>query len=127
MLVKEIMNKVCVITSDITLKKAAGLMLENNMGSLIILKKSKLAGILTERDIIKNLSSLNKNISKIMTKKLITISQNAPLESAAEIMKKNKIKRIIVIDNKKTKPIGIITATDIIVNSDLLNEDGVLI
>lgn len=127
MLVKEIMKKVCVITSDITLKNAASLMSENNIGSLVILKKNKLAGIITERDIIKNLSSLNKNISEIMTKKIITVSPTATLETAAKIMKKNKIKRIIVTDNEKTKPVGIITVTDIIANSDLLNEDGILI
>lgn len=127
MLVKEIMNKVCVVTSDITLKRAAELMLENNIGSLVILKKNKLGGIITERDIIKNLSSLNRSISKIMTKKIITISQNSFLEAAAEIMKKSRIKRIVVIDKKKNMPVGIITATDIIANSDLLNEDGFLI
>jgi len=127
MLVKEIMNKVCVVNSNITLKRAAELMLENNIGSLVILKGNKLAGILTERDIIKNLGSLNKNIFKIMTNEVITVSQNASLEEAAEIMKKNKIKKIIVTDKKRSIPAGIITATDIIVNSDLLNEDGALI
>lgn len=127
MLVKEIMNKVCVVNSNITLKRAAELMLKHNIGSLVILKKNKLAGIVTERDIIKNLGSLNKSIFKVMTNKIITIYQNASLEEAAEIMKKNKIKKIVVTDKKKSIPAGIITATDIIVNSDLLNEDGILI
>jgi len=127
MLIKEIMNEVCAVTSDITLKKAAALMLEHNIGSLVILEDNKLKGIVTERDVVKNLGSLNKSILKIMTKKVITVSQESSLEAAAELMKKYKIKKIVVIDKEKTKPVGIITATDLIVNSDLLNEDGVLI
>ncbi|MDP3027382.1 MAG: CBS domain-containing protein [Nanoarchaeota archaeon] len=127
MLVKEIMNEVCVVNSNIALKRAAELMLEHNIGSLVVLKGNKLAGILTERDIIKNLGSLDKGIFGIMTNKVIAVSQDASLEEAAEIMKKNKIKRIVVTDKKKSIPLGIITATDIIVNSDLLNEDGILI
>jgi len=127
MLVKEIMNQVCVVTSYITLKQAAELMSEQGIGSLIILKKDKLAGIITERDIVKNLSGLNKGLSKIMTKKVITISQDASLESAAELMKKNRIKRVVVVDKKKSIPVGIITVTDLIANSDLLNESGFLI
>ncbi|MDD5191503.1 MAG: CBS domain-containing protein [Candidatus Nanoarchaeia archaeon] len=127
MLVKEIMNEVCVVTSDITLKKAAALMLKHNIGSLVVLKENKLSGIVTERDVIKNLGNLDKSIFKIMTPKVITISQNASLEAAAGIMKKYKIKRVVVTGKKRDIPSGIITVTDIIANSDLLNEDGILI
>ena len=54
MRVSEIMNKVVVIDSDMTLKEAAKVMSKNGIGCLTFLKKGKIKGIITERDILKN-------------------------------------------------------------------------
>jgi len=121
MKVKEIMNKAVVIDSDITIKKAAEIMSKMGIGSLVLLQKRRIKGIITERDIIKNVSSLNKKISSVMTKKIISITTDETLDQATNIMTSNKIKRLLVVDNRKL--VGIITATDIIANSDVLNED----
>ena len=121
MKVKEIMNKAVVIDSDITIKKAAEIMSKMGIGSLVLLQKKRIKGIITERDIIKNVSLLNKKISSVMTKKIISISPNETLDHATAVMTSNKIKRLLIVDNRKL--VGIITATDIIANSDILNED----
>lgn len=121
MKVEEIMNKVFVIDSDITLKKAAQIMSKKSIGCLAILNKNKTIGIITERDIIKNTSSLNKKVSSVMSRNVISITPKGTLEEAAYLMAYNKIKRLLVTENNKL--VGIITATDILVNSDLLNED----
>jgi CBS domain-containing protein len=121
MKVKDVMNKAIVIDHDVDLKEAAKIMSDRNIGSLIVLKDNKISGILTERDIIKNISSLGKNINAIMSKNVFTVDHNESLENAAILMKENKIKRLPVVDNARL--VGIITATDIIANSDVLNED----
>ena len=121
MKVKEIMNKAVVIDSDITIKKAAEIMSKMGIGSLVLLQKKRIKGIITERDIIKNVSLLNKKISSVMTKKIISISPNETLDHATAVMTSNKIKRLLIVDNRKL--VGIITATDVIANSDILNED----
>lgn len=121
MKVKEIMNKAVVIDSDINVKKAAEIMSKMGIGSLVLLQKKRIKGIITERDIIKNVSSLNKKISSVMTKKIISISPDETLDNATAVMTSNKIKRLLIVDNRKL--VGIITATDIIANSDILNED----
>ena len=41
----------------------------------------------------------------------ITIKDDAPLEEAAEVMMKNRIKKLPVVKNEKV--IGIVTATDL--------------
>jgi len=70
MKVKEIMNKAVVVDHNISVREAAKIMSDRNIGSLIILKSSKIIGIITERDIMKNISSLSKGISSIMSKML---------------------------------------------------------
>tara|TARA_Y100000310_G_C20343508_1_gene650943 strand:+ start:242 stop:619 length:378 start_codon:yes stop_codon:yes gene_type:complete len=122
--VNDIMNKAIVIEHDVSFKKAAQIMSRRNIGCLIVLKGNKIIGIVTESDIVDNISCLDKKVSSIKCKKIITIDGNEDIDSAALIMTKKKIKRLPVLE--KEKLIGIITATDIVANSDLLNEDLLL-
>ena len=131
MIVSEVMNRVATINSNITLQHAARLMSREGIGSLVLMNRGKARGIITERDIVKNVSNLNKKVSTIDVpdsmlisglKKLVTADQWAELEEIADIMNKNKIKRILVRDRNK-KIVGIVTATDMIANADLLNQD----
>ncbi len=124
MRVKEVMNKAIAIEHDVSVKEAAKIMSDRNIGSLIVLDKNKIVGIITERDVMKNVSFLGKKIYSVMSKNVVTIDHAESLENAALIMTERKIKRLPVLDNGKL--VGIITATDIIANSDLLNEDFLL-
>jgi len=121
MQVKQVMNKAIVIDHDVSLKEAAQIMSDRNIGSLIVLKNNKIAGIITEKDIMKNISSLNKKVFEVMNKSVVTIEKNESLDNAALLMTEKKIKRLPVTD--KENLVGIITATDIIANSDILNEE----
>lgn len=116
------MNKAIVINHDMNLKEAARLMSENNIGSLIAIKKDEIAGIITEHDIVKNANNLDKKVSSVMAKQVVTIEQNETLDAAAETFSKNKIKRLPVV-NDNHKLVGVITVTDIIANSDDISED----
>ncbi|MDD2444840.1 MAG: CBS domain-containing protein [Candidatus Nanoarchaeia archaeon] len=122
MKVSDIMKKAIVVDdSSITLKQAAKIMTERKIGSLIILKEDKIIGILTESDVVKDIDSINKKLSELMSKDIISIDKNSIIEDAARLMKQNKIKRLPVLDGKSL--VGIITATDIIQSSNELNED----
>ena len=120
MKISEIMNRPVIVEDNISLRQAAKLMSEKRVGSLIVTNTKKIVGIITENDVIKNISSLNGKISKSMTKNVITIDSGESIENAAVIMGKNKIKRLPVIKNENL--VGIITATDILANSEDLGE-----
>jgi len=122
MKVKEAMNKAIAIDHDISLKKAAQIMSDKNIGSLIAVKGEKILGILTERDITGNINNLDRKVSSIMAKKVVTISEEEDIDQASILMKKNKIKRIPVVDDSNHL-IGIITATDLIANSDDIDDE----
>jgi len=118
MQVKEIMNKdVQKIFTKATVRDAAKMMEEKNVGSLIVVEDSRLAGIITENDIIRKIIGEGKpaqttTVEEIMVKKVIHISPESSLEDAAELMTEKKIKKLPVVENKKL--LGIVTATDIV-------------
>lgn len=121
MKISNIMKKAIASESDITVREAIKIMSKENIGSLILLEKNKLVGIITERDILKNADKLNSKVSGIMSKSVVTINADDSEDNAALVMAKHKIKRLPVVEDGKL--IGIITATDLIANADDLNEN----
>jgi CBS domain-containing protein len=124
MKVKELMKNAVAVSVETTLKEAAKIMASKRIGSLLITEKNKLAGIVTERDILKavadDINTLNCKVSKIMSTKIISVEANDNIDDAANLMQENKIKRLPVLRNGKL--VGIITITDIIANYDSLGE-----
>jgi CBS domain-containing protein len=79
--------------------------------------KSKPVGIITERDIIKKVSAKNKSadqvsIGSIMSSPLIVIRSIDSIDTAAETMSKNKIKRLVVLEQDGSM-IGVLSVSDI--------------
>jgi len=120
MKVSEIMHSPVSIEDKVSLKEAAKTMSEKKVGSLIIIHDKKIVGIITENDIITNIQHLESSVSKVMSKNVITIDSQENISNAAIIMGKNKIKRLPVL--KKDAIVGIITATDLLANSEEIDE-----
>lgn len=114
-------GEVITATADETIKTVCKLMYENDIGSIVIVKRTvddanKPVGIITERDIVRQigLSELfvvQAPIRQIMSTPLVTIGPNNPIIDAIEIMQLKKIRRLVVIDDRE-KMIGIITIKD---------------
>ena len=80
-----------------------------------VTKKGKLLGILTNRD-LRFQKDLSKKIGEVMTKrKLITVPEGTTLEQAQEILHKNRIEKLLVVD-KRNNLKGMITVKDIMKN-----------
>jgi CBS domain-containing protein len=122
MRVSEVMNKIFIIDPKLSLKKAAEAMSKYNIGSLVVVEKNKPVGIITDKDIIQNIDHLDKKVFSAMTKNVITINKNAEFDEAAALMDVRKVKRLpVVTDNGKL--VGIVTITDIVANSEMLNDN----
>ncbi|MDD5194037.1 MAG: CBS domain-containing protein [Candidatus Nanoarchaeia archaeon] len=124
MQVKDVMNQAVVIDHDVDLKQAAQIMSQRNIGCLIVMNKNNILGIISEEDVLKNISSLGKSISKAMSRKIVTISPEESLEDAAAIISRKKVKRLPVVNNGKL--VGIVTATDLVANLEDVGEDFLL-
>ncbi len=118
MLIKEIMikNVIMVVDSE-SIVKASEMMVENKIGSLVVINKDKrMVGMLTERDILGPVSKsqdLSKlKVADVMTKNIFYVRPDDTVEDAAEIMSENKIKRLPVIENNSL--VGIVSAMDVV-------------
>ena len=104
------------IDSSMTVKDAAIMMADTNVGCVVITRGNAPIGILTERDFVKRIVSEDRDLSTpladVMSFPLITVDSEDTVWEAAEIMKKNKIHKVPVEDQGKL--VGIITATDIV-------------
>ena len=101
-----------------TLQEAAKMMTNKDISSLIIVDKNNIhLGLVSERDIVRkgcsredvNIKSVR--VSEIMSSPLITINHKSSPQEAAELLVKNKIRHLLVVDDKG-KRIGIITPMD---------------
>jgi CBS domain-containing protein len=124
MKVLDIMHDVKVISPGLTVKEAADIMSKEAIGSLVIISNGKVAGIITERDILRNIKRSKEKVDKVMSKNVISVEDTDTIERAAEIMTASKIKRLPV--TRQGKLVGIVTATDLIANSTSINENFLL-
>ncbi len=111
-----ISGKLIYINSEDNVIKAAFLMRENNISSLLVKHKGDFVGIVTEKDIInkvvaEELYPGDIKVNEIMSKNLVTISKNESIEDAAKLMRKKSIRRLVVYEDQRI--VGIITETDI--------------
>jgi IMP dehydrogenase len=91
---------------------ALEMMKKFSISGIPITQKGKLVGILTNRD-LRFEKNLNRKISQVMTKKnLITVPEGTNLEDAKEILHKNRIEKLLIVDKKKNLK-GLITVKDI--------------
>ena len=127
MLVKNWMSK-NVITVDVndSMQEATKLLKEHDIRMLPVMKKGELVGIVTDRDLKRASASdaisleihellylISKiKIKEIMTKNPITVPPELTVEETADILMKNKISGVPVL-NEKGKVMGVITQNDL--------------
>lgn len=125
---KIMIRDIVTITPENTLHDAAKVMGENRIGSLIVVKYETPVGIITERDLLREVvdrgislekdwlvggaSIKDEKVEKIMSYPLITISLNSRIKEASQIMIEKKIRRLAV--GQAGKIIGIVTSSDLI-------------
>lgn len=101
--VKEYMRKdFFTIDVEATVLEASKLMLDKNVGYIIVLEKGRPIGMISERDIIFKVVALEKDPSKVkvdevMSKPLISVDPDATLSEVVELMVKYDLRRIPVI------------------------------
>ena len=127
MLVSNWMSKnVITVDVDDSMHDAMRRMKEKDIRMLPVLKKRKLVGVVTDRDIKRASASdattldvhellylVSKiKVQDIMTKNPITVPQNFTVEETAEVLLKHKISGVPVVD-QNGQLVGTITQTDL--------------
>lgn len=126
MLVGERMSRpVISITKDLPIHDALALFKKEHIRRAPVLQDGRLVGIISDKDLLNASPSkitslsvweMNYMLSKItvkevMTRKVLTVQTDTPIEEAARLMADNKIGGLPVV--KTNKIVGIITETDL--------------
>ncbi|HBA27652.1 MAG TPA: IMP dehydrogenase, partial [Nitrospinae bacterium] len=100
------------MSPDESISKALDVMRKYQISGIPITKGEKLVGILTNRD-LRFETDLKKRISELMTKDgLVTVPLGTTLEQSKELLHKNRIEKLLVVD-KEGNLKGLITIKDI--------------
>ncbi len=103
------------ITPDQTLGQALQIMKKFSISGIPVVKEegsNKLVGILTNRD-VRFVTDKKQLVSELMTKEnLVTVKSDISRTDAKNLLHKNKIERLLVIDDK-INCVGLITSKDI--------------
>lgn len=123
MKIKDIMSKECqFVTHNATLQQAAQKMQELDCGFIPVGKDNKLCGIITDRDIAvravaQNLPS-DTPVSKIMSEQVLYCFETDDVQDIAANMTENRVRRLVVLNNKKDKKLcGVVSVCDIVTAS----------
>jgi len=97
-------------------KRGAELMIEHEVGSILVTKDGKYVGIVTEKDILgkvflPGLDSEKTFLEEIMNSPLVTIRSDQTLGEAALLMLRRRIRRLPVVEDEKI--VGMITEGDL--------------
>jgi acetoin utilization protein AcuB len=126
MLVGERMSKpVITIPQDMPIQDALNMMKKEHIRRAPVVKDGKLVGIVSDKDLLNaspspvttlSIWEMNYLLSKItvaqvMSKNVMTVTEEEPIESAARIMADNKIGGLPVLRDGNV--VGIITETDL--------------
>ncbi len=114
--VVEIMSRdVSTVQKNTTVSEASQIMTSHDISSIVVLDGDRVIGLLTERDIINRIITLQKSadtqVEQVMSSPVISIPPDFSVISANNLMEKMYIRRLVVIEDKCLR--GIIVQTDI--------------
>jgi CBS domain-containing protein len=92
-------------------------LVEHNISAVLVLNGSDLVGIVTERDVARNVAlegrvAKQTAVSEIMTRNVITVGPDQTIEECMTVMTEKRIRHLPVMDG--TALIGILSIRDLV-------------
>ncbi len=111
MIAKDIMTKdIITVEPTMTIKKLAMTLIKNQIsGAPVTGKNGRIIGVVSEADIV---GKKGKDVRTIMSKKIISVREDTPVEEIAQVMTTHKIKRVPVMHDDEV--VGIVSRADIV-------------
>ena len=123
-----VIRDVITLRPDQTIREAVDLMQKQQISGLPVVEKGKLIGLLTGRDV--RFADADLKVCDVMTKKLVTAKEGVTIDEAKEILHRNRIEKLPIVD-EEMKLRGLITFKDIMLRGQFPNavrsEDGRLL
>jgi CBS domain-containing protein len=122
MKIKDIMSKdVEIVSPETLLHDVAKKMQQRDCGSILVGKDDRLLGVITDRDlalrcVAESHRPAETTAEQVMTKQILYCRDSDNMETVAQDMTKNKVRRLPVLDQDK-RLVGIISLGDLAVHS----------
>jgi CBS domain-containing protein len=101
---------VITVSPNTTIRNLAMTLIKNQIsGAPVSGKNGKIVGVVSEADIV---AKKGKDVKAIMSKKIISVSEETPVEEIARLMTTHRIKRLPVM--RKDEVVGIVSRADIV-------------
>ena len=133
-LVRDLMRKnPYTVAESASIQDTARIMNDKKVSSLVILdENNNPVGLVSERDLVRkvcinDLPTNRVTNKEIMSSPLITIDSESSATTATDLMLKNNVRHLLVIDNESkdnNQPIGIITPLDLVKNEEDTHDEG---
>lgn len=117
MLIKDVMSRhIATVGKETTIVDTAVLMEEYDIGVVPVVEQKQLLGVVTDRDIVLRCVAKGKDITQtkvkeVMSKNMVSVSPDQPLDMALQAMAGRQVKRLAVTDQGKLA--GVISLSDI--------------
>ena len=116
-------SKVFTVPVDASVLDALDILVENKIGSVLVMDGDKLAGIFTERDFVYKLGTKRKDpaklkIADVMTREVITVTPQHTVNKCMSVMTDNHFRHLPVLEDGKV--VGIVSIGDVV--KDLIEE-----
>ena len=126
-----ISKKIETIEESSSVQELAKKMKDKNVSSLIVVDSfGNSKGLVTERDVVRNVYVKDVSTSKIIIKEIISLSliikSDESPSTAIDRMLQNNTRHLLVVDNTHdtNKPVGIITPRDLTKYSEFTRDDA---
>ena len=105
------------ITPDTTVLSALKMMADKDVGALLVLKKGKIAGIISERDFVREIAKtgtclIDAPVENYMTKEVFTALADYSLDECMKIMTQKRIRHLPVVKDETV--VGLISIGDVV-------------
>lgn len=97
--------------------EALRLMTQKGVGALLVMENGKVAGIISERDFVHRIAAqgscdLNEPVESYMTREVITVRPDQPIEDCMELMTNRRIRHLPVMQDGELS--GLISIGDVV-------------
>lgn len=116
------LNEIWSVAPDATVYEAIQMMADRRAGALLVMNGAALKGIISERDyarevILKGRASRSTLVGEIMSNKVITVPSTHIVQDAMEVMTRNHIRHLPIVDDNVV--VGVVSIGDLV--KDVIN------
>ncbi len=109
-------NGIASLGPEATVLEAAELMNTRHIGSVLVIKRGRLAGIFTERDVLRRIVAAQRDpttttLDEVMTTPVACAAPHTTLDEIRQVMRDKHIRHVPVVEGRRVK--GMISIGDL--------------